>query len=62
VGAVRLTAGCAGWSLAVSPFHDVGRVPGAPFKAGAATIMLGLAALLCVAALWAIRRRDLIGA
>jgi putative exporter of polyketide antibiotics len=36
--------------------------PGESFKAGAATIMLGLAALLCVAALWAFRRRDLIGA
>jgi ABC-2 type transport system permease protein len=51
-----------GWLLAVSPFHDVALVPGEPFQSGAAAIMLGLAALLSVAALWAFRRRDLIGA
>jgi MYXO-CTERM domain-containing protein len=50
------------WLLAVSPFHDVGLVPGEPFEAGAAAIMVGAAALLSVGALWAFRRRDLIGA
>jgi ABC-2 type transport system permease protein len=50
-----------GWLLAVSPFHDVGLIPGEPFKADAAAIMVALAALLSGAALWAFRRRDLIG-
>jgi polyether ionophore transport system permease protein len=51
-----------GWVLALSPFHDVGLVPGEPFKANEAAIMIGLAAMLSVAALWGFRRRDLIGA
>jgi polyether ionophore transport system permease protein len=51
-----------GWLLAVSPFHDVGLIPGEPFKADAAAIMVALVALLSGAALWAFRRRDLIGA
>ena len=47
------------WLLAVSPFHDVGLVPGEPFKAVAAAIMLGLAALTALAALTIFNRRDL---
>ena len=50
------------WLLAVSPFHDVGLVPGEPFEATAAAIMLALAAAAALAALWAFRRRDLAGA
>jgi ABC-2 type transport system permease protein len=50
------------WLLALSPFHDVGLVPGEPFEAGAAAVMIALAALVSVAALWAFRRRDLVGA
>jgi ABC-2 type transport system permease protein len=51
-----------GWLLALSPFHDVGLVPGEPFEPGAAAIMLALAAVAALAALWAFRRRDLSGA
>lgn len=50
-----------GWLLAVSPFHDVGLVPGAPFEAIAAAIMLGLAALTAMAAVRIFERRDLAG-
>jgi polyether ionophore transport system permease protein len=50
------------WLLAVSPFHDVGLVPGEPFEATAAVIMLALGAAAALAALWAFRRRDLVGA
>jgi ABC-2 type transport system permease protein len=48
-----------GWLLALSPFHDVGLVPGEPFEPVAAAIMLGLAGVTTVASLWAFRRRDL---
>jgi ABC-2 type transport system permease protein len=47
------------WLLAVSPFHDVGLVPGEPFKAGAAAIMLAIAAAVILAAVASFRRRDL---
>jgi ABC-2 type transport system permease protein len=50
------------WLLAVSPFHDVGLVPGEPFEAAAAAIMLGLAAVAAAAAVWFFERRDLAGA
>jgi polyether ionophore transport system permease protein len=50
------------WLLAVSPFHDVGLVPGEPFKAGAAAIMLALAASATLAALTIFQRRDLTAA
>jgi ABC-2 type transport system permease protein len=50
------------WLLAVSPFHDVGLVPGEPFEPVAAAIMLALAGLGAVAALWAFARRDLAAA
>lgn len=51
-----------GWLLAASPFHDVGLVPGEPFEATAAAIMLALAATAVLGALWAFGRRDLTGA
>jgi ABC-2 type transport system permease protein len=47
------------WLLALSPFHDVGLVPAEPFEAGAAGIMLGVAAVAAIAAVYAFRRRDL---
>jgi ABC-2 type transport system permease protein len=47
------------WLLALSPFHDVGLVPGEPFEATAAVIMLGLAACAALAAVQIFRRRDL---
>jgi ABC-2 type transport system permease protein len=49
------------WLLALSPFHDVGLVPGEPFEAAAAAIMLALASAAALAALLAFRRRDLVG-
>jgi ABC-2 type transport system permease protein len=48
-----------GWLLALSPFHDVGLVPGEPFEPVAAAIMLALGAAATVVALFAFRRRDL---
>jgi ABC-2 type transport system permease protein len=51
-----------GWVLALSPFHDVGLVPGEPFEAGAAAIMLALAALAVLASVAIFRRRDLAAA
>jgi ABC-2 type transport system permease protein len=48
--------------LALSPFHDVGLVPGEPFEAAAAAIMLALAAVAALAALAIFRRRDLTAA
>jgi polyether ionophore transport system permease protein len=50
------------WLLAVSPFHDVGLVPGEPFAAAAAAIMLAVAASAALIAVWAFRLRDLTGA
>jgi polyether ionophore transport system permease protein len=50
-----------GWLLAISPFHDLSLVPGEPFEAAAAAIMLGLAALAALAALAIFDRRDLTG-
>jgi hypothetical protein len=47
--------------LAISPFHDLSLVPGEPFEAAAAAIMLGLAALAALAALAIFDRRDLTG-
>jgi ABC-2 type transport system permease protein len=48
-----------GWLLALSPFHDVGLVPGESFEPAAAAIMLALAGLGVLASLWAFGRRDL---
>jgi polyether ionophore transport system permease protein len=51
-----------GWLLAVSPFHDIGLVPGEPFEAGGAAAMVGLAVLTALASLAIFRRRDLTAA
>ncbi len=48
-----------GWLLALSPFHDVGLVPGEPFEATAAAVMLVIAALTSIGAVWMFERRDL---
>jgi polyether ionophore transport system permease protein len=50
------------WVLAVSPFHDVGLVPGEPFAATAAAIMMALAALAAGLAFLTFERRDLASA
>jgi ABC-2 type transport system permease protein len=50
------------WLLALSPFHDVGLVPGEPFEATAAAIMLVVAACAALAAVQIFRRRDLTAA
>jgi ABC-2 type transport system permease protein len=49
------------WLLDVTPFQHVGLVPAQPFRAGAAAVMLGIALLASLCALWAFRRRDLAG-
>ena len=48
-----------GWLLALSPFHDIGLVPAEPFEAIAAAIMLTVAALAGIVAVWMFARRDL---
>jgi ABC-2 type transport system permease protein len=50
------------WLLVLSPFHDVGLVPGEPFEAGAAAIMLAIAACAGIAAVLVFERRDLVPA
>jgi polyether ionophore transport system permease protein len=50
------------WLLALSPFHDVGLVPGEPFETGAAAIMLAIAACAALASLLVFERRDLVPA
>ncbi len=47
------------WLLALSPFHDIGLVPGEPFKAGAAVIMLAASAAAAVVAIALFERRDI---
>ena len=49
------------WLLDLSPFQHVGLVPAQPFRSTAAAVMLALAVLVALAALWAFRRRDLAG-
>jgi hypothetical protein len=51
-----------GWVLALSPFHDIGLVPGEPFEPLAAAIMVALALLAAAAAIVLFRRRDLVAA
>jgi ABC-2 type transport system permease protein len=50
------------WMLALSPFHDVGLVPGEPFDATGAIVMLALAAVAAALAIRIFDRRDLVGA
>jgi ABC-2 type transport system permease protein len=54
--------GAPAWLRDLSPFQHVGLVPAQAFKPAGAEIMLALAAVACAAALWAFRRRDLVGA
>ena len=54
--------GAPAWALELSPFHHIGLIPAAPFRAGAAAAMLAIAAVTAAAALWAFGRRDLTGA
>jgi ABC-2 type transport system permease protein len=51
--------GAPSWTLALSPFHHVGLVPAESFKAAAAVIMLGIAAIATIAATRIFERRDL---
>jgi hypothetical protein len=50
------------WMLGISPFHQVGSVPAASFRAAPAAVMLALAATALAAALAVFRNRDLVGA
>ena len=54
--------GAPAWALNLSPFHHIGLVPAQPFRAGAAAVMLALAAVSVVAAIRIFERRDLTGA
>jgi ABC-2 type transport system permease protein len=47
------------WLLALSPFRDIGLVPGESFDATGACVMLALAAAAAVSAIALFRRRDL---
>jgi ABC-2 type transport system permease protein len=49
------------WLVEATPFEHVGLVPAQPFRIAAAAVMVALAALASLAALWAFRRRDLVG-
>jgi len=49
------------WALELTPFAHVGLVPAQPFRAGAAVIMLAIAAISALAAVWLFQRRDLTG-
>ncbi len=49
------------WLVELTPFAHVGLVPAEPFRATAALIMLALAGLASLSAVWAFRRRDLAG-
>jgi ABC-2 type transport system permease protein len=50
------------WLLALSPFHDLGLIPGESFEASWAAVMLGCATLAAFGALRIFERRDLTGA
>jgi len=49
------------WLVEATPFAHVGLVPAQPFRAGAAVIMLAIAAISALAAVWLFQRRDLTG-
>jgi ABC-2 type transport system permease protein len=49
------------WFVEATPFAHVGLVPAQPFRAGAAVIMLVIAAVSALAAVWFFQRRDLTG-
>ncbi len=54
--------GVPGWLLGISPFHQIGLVPAASFRAGPALVMLAIGAAAAAAALTRFRGRDLVGA
>jgi ABC-2 type transport system permease protein len=49
------------WLLGVSPFHQIGLIPAASFKAVPAVVMLVIGAIAAAAALVRFRTRDLVG-
>lgn len=49
------------WVRSLSPFHDVGLVPGEPFEALAAVVMVAIAVVAGAAGLALFARRDLAG-
>ena len=51
-----------GWLLALSPFHDIGLVPGQPFESVGAAVMLAVAAFAGISAVWLFESRDLVAA
>lgn len=51
-----------GWTLDLSPFHQVGLVPAESFKAPEAVVRVSLAAVLAALAVRLFERRDLAGA
>jgi ABC-2 type transport system permease protein len=50
------------WLLDVTPFAHVAPVPAQPFRASAALVMLAIGVAAALAAIWRLRRRDLMGA
>jgi hypothetical protein len=54
--------GAPSWLLDLSPFQHVALVPAQPFRAGAASGLLVIAAATAGASLWWFHRRDLTGA
>jgi ABC-2 type transport system permease protein len=54
--------GAPGWLLAASPFHQIGLLPAADFRAVPAAVMLAVGVAAALAALVRFRRRDLVGA
>ncbi len=49
------------WLVHATPFAHIGLVPAQPFRGAAALVMLGIAAICALAAIWVFQRRDLIG-
>ena len=49
------------WVLAISPFHWLALVPSEPVDWTASLVMLAAGALAALAALWTLRRRDVVG-
>lgn len=49
------------WALGLSPFHNIGLLPGGSFETTGAGVMLAIAALAAGAAVWLFGRRDVTG-
>ncbi|HEY7031222.1 MAG TPA: hypothetical protein VH482_07850 [Thermomicrobiales bacterium] len=54
--------GVPSWLLGLSPFHQIGLVPAAPFRAGPAVVMVAIGVAAALGALAWFRSRDLSGA